>query len=232
MIGRDAIRIRGLRVECIVGVRAAERTSPQRVELDVDLWLDTSRAAFSGRISATCDYDAVTEEVRLLLEFRRYRLLEEAAEELAAMLLGVHGVLDAVTLRLAKPRALENRAERALVEVHRTPAHYPRRRESADFGEVEILYESREAGLYLLHVEAGLAIPPHYHRKMHELEWRVAGAIERDGHRLQGLAPIEWRHGQVHTYVNVGERRATLFCCDHPPFTPSDEVIVGDEERE
>jgi dihydroneopterin aldolase len=232
MNGRDAIRIRGLCVECIVGVRADERTGPQPLELDVELRLDTSRSAFSGRISATCDYDTVSEEIRLLLEFRRYRLLEIAAEELAAMLLGVHEVLDGVTLRLAKPRALADRAQRALVEIHRTPADYPTRRELADFGHVEILYESREAGLYLLHIEPGLAIPPHYHRTMHELEWRVRGTIERDGQRLQGLAPIEWRHGQVHTYVNTGDRRATLFCCAHPPFTPSDEVLVADEDGE
>jgi dihydroneopterin aldolase len=226
-MGRDAIRIRRLRVECIIGILDPERDAVQPVDVDVDLFLDTSRAAFSGRIAATCDYDTVCEEVRLLLQFRRYQLLEMAAEELAAMLLGVHPILDAVGVRLHKPQALVGRAREASVEVQRTPADYPRQREKNEFGEVEILYESQQAGLYLLHVDAGRSIPPHYHRTMQELEWRVAGAVERDGRRLQGLDPIEWEHGQVHTYVNVGETRATLFCCDHPPFSPQDEIVVA-----
>lgn len=213
-------------MECIIGILDPERTAVQPLDVDLDLFLDTSQAAFSGRIAATCDYDTVSEEVRLLLQFRRYQLLEMAAEELAAMLLGVHPVLDAVHVRLRKPQALVGRAQEASVEVQRTPADYPRQRETNEFGEVEILYESQQAGLYLLHVEEGHSIPPHYHRTMKELEWRVAGTIERDGKRLEGLDPIQWEHGQVHTYVNVGEGRATLFCCDHPPFSPKDEIVV------
>lgn len=228
-MARDAIRIRGLKVQCIVGVFERERTEEQPLEIDVDLALDTSRAAFSGRIRATCDYDRVADEIALLLRFRRFELLEAAAEELAAMLLGVHPVLEAVQLRLRKPRALEGRAREASVEVHRTPADYPRQREQSAFGEVEILYESREAGLYLLHIEPGKSIAPHYHRKMRELEWRVSGKIERDGRKLVGLDPVEWKHGQVHTYVNVGTNRATLFCCDNPPFIREDEVLVDAE---
>ncbi len=226
-MGRDVIRIRDLRVECVVGVRDEERDESQPLLADLDLFLDTSQAAFSGRIGATCDYSVVAEEVRLLLQFRRYQLLEMAAEELAAMLLGVHGVLDGVGVRLNKPRALVGHAREACVEISRTPADYPRQRERSDFGEVEILYESRQAGLYLLHVDAGRVIPPHYHREMRELEWRVRGTIERDGEPLEGLAPIEWERGQVHTYVNSGTHRATLFCCDYPPFSPDEEVVVG-----
>jgi dihydroneopterin aldolase len=225
-MGRDAIRVRGLRVECIIGIREAERSAVQPLDVDLDLFLDTSQAAFSGRIAATCDYDTVSEEVRLLLQFRRYQLLEMAAEEIAAMLLGVHGILDAVRVRLHKPQALVGRAREASVEVERTPADYPRQREKNEFGEVEILYESQQAGLYLLHVDEGRSIPPHYHRTMKELEWRVAGTIERDGRRLEGLDPMQWEHGQVHTYVNAGRGRATLFCCDHPPFSPKDEIVV------
>lgn len=225
-MGRDTVRVRGLHVECIIGVLPHERRAVQPLDIDVDLVLDTSRAAFDGRIAATCDYDTVAEEVRLLLQFRCYQLLEMAAEELAAMLLGVHPILDAAGVRLRKPQALVGRAREASVEVRRTSADYPRQRERKDFGEVEVLYESRQAGLYLLHVDAGRSIPAHYHRTMQELEWRVAGRIERDGRRLEGLDPIEWEHGQVHTYVNVGDERATLFCCDHPPFTPAEEILV------
>jgi hypothetical protein len=31
----------------------------------------------------------------------------------------------------------------------------------------------------------------------------------------------------VHGYENRGQRRATLFCCDTPPFIPQDEIVEG-----
>jgi dihydroneopterin aldolase len=226
-MSRDRIHVHELRVDCIVGVHPHERTTPQPLLIDLELGLDTGEAAYSGRIAATCDYSRVASEVETLLGFRRYRLLEVAAEELAAMLFGVHRVLQEVRVRLSKPLALEGRARTAGVEIARTRGDFVAMRERSEFGEVEILYQSREAGLYLLHVEAGREIPAHYHRRMRELEWLIAGAIERDGERLHGFAPVEWQKGRAHRYVNVGEQRATLFCCDMPPFSPDDEIPVG-----
>jgi FolB domain-containing protein len=224
---RDRIHVHELRIDCIVGVNPHERTTPQPLLLDLELGLDTGEAAYSGRIAATCDYSRVVDEVETLLGFRRYRLLEMAAEEVAAMLFGVHRVLDSVRVRLSKPLALEGRARAASVEIQRTRADFIAMRERSEFGEVEILYQSREAGLYLLHVDAGREIPAHYHERMQELEWLIAGAIERDGERLNGFAPVEWPKGRAHRYVNVGDQRATLFCCDMPPFMPEDEIPVG-----
>jgi dihydroneopterin aldolase len=227
---RDRIHVHELHVDCIVGVHPHERTTPQPLLIDLELGLDTGEAAYSGRIAATCDYSRVVSEVETLLGFRKYRLLEMAAEELAAMLFGVHRVLSSVGVRLSKPRALEGRARTAGVEIQRTRGDFVPMRERSEFGEVEILYQSREAGLYLLHVEAGREIPTHYHARMHELEWLIAGAIERDGERLHGFAPVEWEKGRAHRYVNVGKQRATLFCCDMPPFIPEDEIPVGRDE--
>ena len=224
-MARDRILIQELGVECIIGVLAHEREREQLLLVDVELELDTSVAAKSGRIRATCDYDRITAEVMALLKFRRYRLLEMAAEELAAVLLGLHPLVESTKIRLTKPSALPGRA-RAAVEINRDPRDYPRNTEVNDFGEVEILYQTREAGLYLLHIERGREIPSHYHRVMRELEWHVAGEIERDGARLTGFAPVIWPREKVHRYVNVGEDRATLFCCDCPPFVPEDEIRV------
>ena len=41
----DRIRIEGLEVRCIVGVYRRERDVPQRLIVDVDLYLDTDVAA-------------------------------------------------------------------------------------------------------------------------------------------------------------------------------------------
>jgi dihydroneopterin aldolase len=226
-MARDRIFISELHVECIVGILPHEREQPQPLLIDVELSLDTSLAAYSGRIAATCDYARVADELETLLNFRRYKLLEMAAEELAAMLLGVHPNVSDVHLRLSKPHALRGRARTAGVEVRRRADTLVRARERNDFGEVEILHQSSEAGLYLLHVEQGREIPAHYHAIMRELEWLVDGELERDGERLIGLAPVVWSKHRVHRYVNVGDRRATLFCCDSPPFVPEDEIVVA-----
>jgi FolB domain-containing protein len=225
-MARDRIFIEELRVDCIVGIYPHEREQTQPLLVELELGLDTSEAAYTGRIAATCDYARVADEVATLLEFRRYKLLEMAAEELAAMLVGVHPVISDLRIRLHKPQALA-RARLAGVEISRQARDFVRTREHNDFGEVEILHQTREAGLYLLHVEPGREIPAHYHDVMRELEWLVDGAIERDGVRLSGFDPVVWSQHRVHRYVNVGKKRATLFCCDTPPFVPQDEIVVA-----
>jgi dihydroneopterin aldolase len=225
-MSRDRVFIHELRVDCIVGVLDHERQRTQPLLLDVELGLDVSEAAYAGRIAATCDYTRVADEIAAMLEFRRYRLLEMAAEELCAMLIGLHPMLEEVRVRVRKPQALAGRAREAGVELHRFARELARTREHSEFGEVEILHQSRDAGLYLLHIEPGREIPAHYHRVMRELEWLVVGDIERDGERLRGFCPVVWRKHRVHRYVNVGPQRATLFCCDSPPFVREDEIVV------
>ncbi|TPV94907.1 MAG: FolB domain-containing protein [Myxococcales bacterium FL481] len=222
----DFIRLRGLLVDCIVGILPEERRREQPVELEVKVELDLTQAATHGRITTTCDYDRLADEIAALLRFRRYRLLEMAAEEISAMILGVHASVSQVQLEICKPRALQGRARAASVGVTRDRSRYPRRQEQTAFGRAEILLENCEAGLYLLHVAQGREIPAHRHEVMRELEWLIAGALERDGRRLHGFEPIVWRHGQVHSYRNVGDGPAVLFCCDVPAFDRADEIEV------
>jgi dihydroneopterin aldolase len=228
---RDRVEIEALQLECVVGVNADERDREQPVLADLRADLDLAPAGRSGRIADTVDYDRVSRELAALLRFRRYKLLENAAEECAAMLLGVHPAIERLHLRLVKPLALA-RARTAGVAIERTRADYRRRAERKRFGDVEVLLETREAGLYLLHVEAGRAIPMHHHRVMRELEWLVAGELHSivhgEGERLVTTVPVEWRMGQRHAYENRSRERATLFCCDTPPFIETDE-IVGDD---
>jgi len=219
---RDQIEIQHLEVECIIGIRPEERTLPQPLIVDVELEFDLREAGRTSRIADTCDYARLSAEITALLRFRRYTLLENAAEEISAMVLGLHHATR-LALRLGKPRAIVG-AHRAGVFVSRTPADYPRRREASRFGEVEILLETREAGLYLLHIDPQHCIPLHHHEVMHELEWLVHGELVQDGNVLELATPRVWTPGIVHAYVNPSDRRATLFCCDTPPFLPHDEI--------
>ncbi|MEZ4373712.1 MAG: dihydroneopterin aldolase [Polyangiaceae bacterium] len=222
----DWIRVHGIELECVVGIYPHERNQNQPLVVDLELGLDLSAAGRSGRIADTLDYDRVTDQVISLLSFRRYRLLENAGEELAAMLFGVQPSLEDVRIRIKKPQALQGRARAAEVELQRRRDQFPRGEESARFGRVEVLLETGEAGLYLLHVAPGAEISAHRHEEMRELEWRVKGKLARDGERIRGLAPVAWQKGQVHHYKNLGNDWATLFCCDVPAFIPSDEIEV------
>lgn len=223
----DRIVLRGLEVPSIIGVHPHEREQAQPLLLDVELTMDLRPAGQSGRIAQTCDYSAVALEARALLKFRKYQLLEAAAEELSAMILGVHPGVESVKLRLTKPQALAAFGTGAAVEVERTPADYPRTDEDAAFGSVEILLETREAGLYLLHVDPENAIAPHHHRVMSELEWLVDGELWWDDKRIPERRPVQWEKGRVHGYRNRTDVRATVFCCDVPPFIREDEIEVA-----
>lgn len=224
-MARDAIRLEGLEVSCVVGVNPDERVREQPLVVTVELGLALDRAGRSADLADSYNYARVADELAALLRFRRYRLLEAAAEELAAMLLSVHPRIEEARVRLDKPEALKQ-ARSAGVTIARRQADYPRRWETARFGTVEVVLETAEAGLYLLHVEPRKAITAHRHEQMRELEFRVRGELTRCGSPLVGLSPMEWPKGQVHDYRNIGTSVATVFCCDEPRFIPGDEILV------
>lgn len=151
----DLIRIHRLELDCIVGIRPLERVHQQRIRLDLGLHADVSQAGRTGRISMTVDYDQVAHEVEALLSFRRYHLIEMAAEEVAAMLLGIHAGVQRVDVRIEKPGALAGRARAASVEVKRRHRDFPRSVERSAEGEQQVLLDTRESRLELLRIEPG-----------------------------------------------------------------------------
>lgn len=241
---RDVIRIRDLELDCTIGVNPDERDREQRLLVAAELGLDLTRAGTHGLIADTCDYARVAGEIAALVSFRRYRLLESAAHEVAAMLLAVHPQVETVKLQLDKPEALRGRLRKysaraarskpgpfgagviAGVTVERRVEDFPRRFEAESYGTAEVVLETHEAGLYLLHVRPGGKIVSHHHAVMQELEWPVRGELVRCGAKVSGFDPRTWPLGQVHDYVNAGTTTATVFCCDQPRFTRSDEIYA------
>ena len=222
----DCVRVEGLTFEAIVGVLPEERLQPQPLRVDLELVLDLRPAGMSGKIGDTVDYDLVSREIIAFVQFRRFRLIEAAAEELAAMLLGLHPPLVEVAVHLQKPHALGRLGAVPSVSIVRAREDYPRRYETSRFGEVEVLLETRDAGLYLLHVAPGKSIPLHRHTVMREIEWLVDGELIQNERPVAQFQPNVWQGGQVHGYENRSRHRATLFCCDTPPCLPEDEVVV------
>jgi dihydroneopterin aldolase len=211
----DLIKIRGLEIDCIVGVRPLEREREQRVHIDLALGMDLSPAGRTGRIALTCDYDRIAEEVIATLKFRHYHLIEMATEELTAMLLGVHPALELVDIRLDKPAALDGRARAASVEVQRTRAAFPSTISPTPFGTTETLLETRDAGLYLLRVEPGRQLTAGAPRGARLLEWAVSGELTRDGIAMGRHVPAA-RGEEPATYASEGPEAAVLFRCICP----------------
>ncbi|MPZ43362.1 MAG: dihydroneopterin aldolase [Betaproteobacteria bacterium] len=83
----DTIFISELKLDTLIGIYAWEHEVPQTIQLDVELAVDASRCARSGRIADTVDYSRVVTRIRETLAKRHFTLIEKLAEELAAMIL-------------------------------------------------------------------------------------------------------------------------------------------------
>jgi FolB domain-containing protein len=212
----DVVRIHRLELDCIVGIRPQEREHQQRVRLDIGLHADLSHAGRTGRISLTADYDQVAHEVAALLAFRHYHLIEMAAEEVSAMLLGVHAGVQRVDLRIEKPGALEGRARAASVEVRRARKDFPVSSLAGDQAGCEVLLETREARLELVRI-APLAVPPESPGfAAAALAWLVEGELETERGLLGTSLPsavIRCSSQAPARLRNPGPDPASLFRC-------------------
>jgi dihydroneopterin aldolase len=184
----DRIEICGLEVECIIGIHEQERHRPQRVVMDVELGAELAGAGRSGQIANTCDYDVVAREITDLVRFRRYELMETAAEELCAMLFGVQPTVERVALRIAKPAALEARARDAAVRVERDRCAYPPQESEVAGSCLRTWLETHQASLHTLTIGAGheFEAPHDWARRSGGVEtWLISGRVR---HRDRWLA--------------------------------------------
>jgi dihydroneopterin aldolase len=116
----DVIFIRALRLEAMIGIYRRERSTRQTVELDIDMAL-ASRGVFeSGRVADTIDYAVVAERIREMLATQRFGLVEELAEQVAAMILGRFGA-PWTRVSVAKLGILKD-AERVGIVIERSAA--------------------------------------------------------------------------------------------------------------
>lgn len=228
----DKLTLTGMRVDCIVGVFANERQTPQPVELSLALYLDTRAAATHSRIRETIDYARLAGELRFLLVASRFMLLESAAEAVAAYVLAPPSVdvprpqVQRVEVKLMKPQALAGAGIPA-IEIVREPKDYKYVTETKAFGFVDVLFETKECGIYRERIAPGQAVPTHVHHQIDESE-----LVLGDGLLLQGK-PVEpglgrtWPKGFAHRYDNPTSTEQSFLCIDRPAFIPSDEVEVA-----
>jgi dihydroneopterin aldolase len=231
----DVITLRGLRVHCIVGVYPTERGTPQPLDLEAALYLDTRQAAREGHLHATVDYARIAGELRFLLESCDFRLLETAAEALCRYLLAPptpdvgRAPLQAVTLRLAKPEALGGTGLASL-QVHRVADEYRFEAEDKPFGRVDILFQDAHVGIYRLRIGPGRSIVTHEHQRMDEAELVLGSGLLLQRQPVRAGTGFRWPRRVPHRYDNPQAVEQTVLCVDRPAFIPEDEVPVSEPD--
>lgn len=101
----DRIFIRNLSVDTIIGIYEFERTTRQRVILDLEMSADVTRASYSEDIASTLNYKTLADRLTSYIQTTEFQLIETLAERVTDIVRNEFGVAW-VKLTLHKPDAL------------------------------------------------------------------------------------------------------------------------------
>lgn len=87
----DAILLRDLRVEALIGIHKRERYVAQTVSIDLDIGLPGAAVFKSDKVADTIDYEQVALGIKALAASGHFRLVETLAERIARLLLDEFG---------------------------------------------------------------------------------------------------------------------------------------------
>jgi 7,8-dihydroneopterin aldolase/epimerase/oxygenase len=87
----DAIVIRDLRVEALIGIHRRERHVLQTVSVDLDIGVPGPAVFASDKVADTIDYEQVALRIRALAASGHFRLVETFADRIAALLIDDFG---------------------------------------------------------------------------------------------------------------------------------------------
>lgn len=103
----DRIFITALTAEAVIGIYDWEREVKQRLEIDLEIWMDLRAAASSDAIEDTLNYKSVAKRVLAFVEASGYRLVEVLAGEIARIVLEEFKVAR-VRVTVHKPGAIRH----------------------------------------------------------------------------------------------------------------------------
>ena len=83
----DAIVIRDLRVEALIGIHKREHHVTQTVSIDLDIGLPGTAVFQSHKVADTIDYEQVALRIKALAASGHFRLVETFAERIARLLI-------------------------------------------------------------------------------------------------------------------------------------------------
>lgn len=227
----DRLSLRGMRFDCIVGLFDFERNTPQPIELAVTLHFDTREAAHHGKLVQTVDYARLLGELRFILTATRFRLLESAAEAVAAWVLAPPSPdvprpqVEEVDVCLSKLVALSGAAVPTL-EIHRDRSDFLMKIEAKPFGFVDVIFETKECGVYRERISPKTVLPTHVHRELDESELTLGSGFLLQGKPVEAGVAHTWPRGFPHRYENPTDIEQSFLCIDRPSFIHTDENEV------
>ena len=117
----DRIVLNGLQFYGFHGVNPEERSLGQQFVVDLQAELDLSAPAASDRLEDTVSYADLYRAVKAVMEGEPRNLLESAAGAIVSRVLDEHPQIDAVRVRVHKPRPPIKGSviEAAAVEIYR-----------------------------------------------------------------------------------------------------------------
>ena len=83
----DAILIRELRVEALIGIHRRERHVAQTLSIDLDIGLPGPAVFSSDKVADTIDYEQVALRIKALAASGHFRLVETFADRVATLLI-------------------------------------------------------------------------------------------------------------------------------------------------
>ncbi|HEU4402464.1 MAG TPA: dihydroneopterin aldolase [Candidatus Polarisedimenticolia bacterium] len=119
-MSQDRLALRDILCMCHIGVTEEERRERQRLEVDLELFVDLRQAGRTGDLRHAIDYRTVCETVRGGLESGTFRLVEAAAS----------AALDLVLERFPVARAVVRVRKFVLPKVGHVEVQMERTRET------------------------------------------------------------------------------------------------------
>ena len=114
----DFVKIKGLKVNAVIGVFDWERAIEQPLLIDVSMATDISKAGKSDDINDAINYKEVCDDITELCQQTKALLIERLAELIAAHILSKYNTTQ-VEVSVAKPTAIKA-AEAVAVQITRT----------------------------------------------------------------------------------------------------------------
>ena len=114
----EFVKIKGLKVNAVIGVFDWERAIEQPLLIDVTMATDISKAGKSDDINDAINYKEVCDDITELCQQTKALLIERLAELIAAHILSKYNTTQ-VEVSVAKPTAI-SAAEAVAVQITRT----------------------------------------------------------------------------------------------------------------
>ncbi len=100
------IKIEDLKIVTIIGLLEREKTTPQKLIINLEIRLDADKAAISDDINDTIDYFTLTKSVKEFIENSRFELLEKLADQTLKIINQFSDKIIDSTIEIKKPEAL------------------------------------------------------------------------------------------------------------------------------